>query len=61
MYYITDGCTRYYAGKCCSDNRTTVWKNHWTRALSFDSMEEAITFAKSENISWLGIEWVKEE
>lgn len=58
MYYITDGCTRYYSGKCCYDNKTPVWKNHWTRALGFCSMEDAISFAKKENITWIGVEYI---
>lgn len=60
MFYITDGCTRYYAGKCCSDNRTPVWKGHHTRALPFNEMKEAIDFAKSENIFFLGVEYIVE-
>ena len=58
MYYIVSDDQRYYAGKCCSDDRTLVWKNHYTRALGFDTMERALDFAKKENIFFLSIEYM---
>lgn len=57
MYYIMNNEERYYAGKCCSDNRTPVWKNHHSRALEFGTMDEAIEFAKKEKIFFLGVEY----
>jgi len=61
MYYIVEDDQRYYAGKCCSDNETPVWKNHYTRALGFDTMEKALDFAKKENIFFLGVEYKEEK
>lgn len=61
MYYIVNNSEQYYAGKCVSDNRTPVWKSHYTRALQFEDMKTALNFAKSEKIFFLGIEWVNED
>ncbi|ASU03351.1 hypothetical protein [Pseudoalteromonas phage J2-1] len=60
MYYITNG-TEYYAGKCCSDSRIPVWKSHYTRAISFNSMEEAMDVAKADRLFYLGIEFICED
>ena len=60
MYYIVSNDQRYYAGKCCSDNKTPVWKNHHSRALDFETMEKALDFAKKENILFLGVEYKEE-
>ena len=60
MYYIVDDCERYYAGKCCSDNKTLVWKNHHVRALYFDTPEKALDYAISEGIDFETIEYVEE-
>ena len=57
MYYIMGNDRRYYAGRCCSDKITLVWKDHYSRALSFDTMLEAINYAKHEGIFFLGIEY----
>lgn len=46
MYYIINNEERYYAGKCYSDKRTPVWKNHSTRAMGFETMKEALDFAR---------------
>lgn len=61
MYYIISNDQRYYAGKCCSDNKTPVWKDHHVRALYFDTMEKALNFAKKENIFFLGVEYKEEK
>ncbi|AUR94269.1 hypothetical protein NVP1193O_138 [Vibrio phage 1.193.O._10N.286.52.C6] len=60
MYYLTDGCTRYYAGQDCSNARIPVWKNHWSRALPFDTMKSAIDFANNNNVGFLGVEYINE-
>lgn len=60
MYYIINNAQRYYAGKCCHDKRTHVWKDHYSRALYFDTMERALEFAKQENIFFLGVEYKEE-
>lgn len=60
MYYIINAFEQYYAGKCCSDNKTPVWKNHWTRAIGFTYIEEALDFAKSGDIFWLSVKFIRE-
>lgn len=57
MYYIKSEESTYYAGKCCSDNETQVWKNHWTRALGFDTVVEARTFAEVDKVKYSDIEY----
>ena len=58
MYYILGNDYRYYAGKCSSDKRTPVWKSCKTRALSFNTIEDAISKAKQDNVFYLGIDYV---
>lgn len=60
MYYIINNFGQYYAGKCCSDNKTSVWKNHWTRAVSFRGIEGAIEFAEAEGVDYEDIEFIRE-
>jgi hypothetical protein len=61
MFYITDESgERYYAGKCCSDNKTLVWKNHHSRATAFYTDKEAVDFGISERLSPFGVEFIVE-
>lgn len=58
MYYIVDedsGC--YYAGKCSSDNKTCVWKNHYTRGIGLNSVREANIFATKEGLCEYTVEF----
>lgn len=60
IYYITNG-TEYYAGRCFSDSRLPVWKSHYTRAISFNSIEEAMELAKADQLFYLGVEFICED
>lgn len=60
MYYIVSEDGRYYAGKSCHDNKTVIWKNHHSRALDFETEEEALIFAKEGCVDFYTVEYNEE-
>ena len=62
MYYLVDErLDRYYAGQDYSDKRIPVFKHHHSRALGFDSMEEALDYRTRFNLQYLDVKYIHEE